>query len=202
MKKMNQNIVAITKQRMLKRGICPDRDRQKASRVLRILYTVSAAVSFFMTATYLLGTYFYYNEAAESAQLLSQFAKTALLLTGALVFLIGAVVFLYKKKNCLAFVCTVLSQVTALVRFFLLMKGADFSRGVQRNFYWRHLPWAVICLVISGILFAWQAKDRKAVRCAYEKTVRELYKSHPGAKDFSDDEWNDFLNSYGKDGNF
>ena len=198
LRKMNQNILELTQQRMQKRGICPNRDRQKASRVLRLLYTISAAVAFFMTAAYLLGTFFYYREAAESEQLLSKFAPTAFFLIGSLVFLVEAVVLLYCKKNGPAFVCTALSQIAALVRFFLLMKGADFAHGIQRNFYWRHLPWALICLVLSGILFARQAHDRKTVRCAYEKTVRELYKSYPGAKNLSDDEWNDFLDSYGK----
>ncbi len=191
--KRNTNILDYVEKYKYKYGIEYAKDGGRLVNTLSVISYFAWIYTFFMTVLFVLSTVLMLNVGQADFNYIAISFVT--ICVGAVVMIVGAALYLCRKK-IIGCAITAVSQPVMVMSYFLITR--DSAGILNPSFYWRHaVPGAILlCLVvwIAVVLTRANIKTNKL----YNMLVDGLYKQY-GKKDgesLSEEQWEEFLTKY------
>ena len=193
-----QNINNYAIKSLKRHHVVYETENGKKFKFLKILYFITAAVSFFMVFSFIFGDFLYYAGAKnDSQEMLKRFVPTAVLFGVTLLALVIGIVLAALKKHILAGVLSVASLGVQLIALVPQLKNVHLSRAGLNQVYWgRHFLPSVLCILAISVCVYIILKAKYIEDRAYKNLVDTLYSQNKDAQDMTEEEWTAFLKKY------
>lgn len=169
---------------------------------IKILYIISAVISFIMSAFFVIGRMIKISEIKELAVETANnsditAAKNSALSVGILsILFIASIVILKFKAEIISAALTLISGTASIFILMNVSKNTlEYNSGINASFWFRHF----IPIVLSVIFICWLTaiKIRANIKfnTAYTNMVNRIYKDY-NKDNLTEEEWAEFLENY------
>lgn len=169
---------------------------------IKILYIISAVISFIMSAFFVIGRMIKISEIKELAVETANnsditAAKNSALSVGILsVLFIAAIVILKFKAEIISAALTLISGTASIFILMNVSKNTlEYNSGINASFWFRHFIPIVLSVIFICWLTAIKIRSNIKFNTAYTNMVNRIYKDY-NKDNLTEEEWAEFLENY------